>query len=46
VEFVTLTIYLYSGVPENLHQRLMAASSKGTFFNNHIKDRYPFRQLR
>jgi len=46
VEFGTGTIYVYSNVPGHIHQQLTTASSKGSFFNNHIKGRFPFRQLR
>lgn len=36
--------YTYFGVPRSVYERFMAAPSKGTFFNEHIKDRYSFRQ--
>jgi KTSC domain-containing protein len=32
--------YDYCGVPESIWQGLLNASSKGTYFNNHIADRY------
>ncbi|MEW6742535.1 MAG: KTSC domain-containing protein [Planctomycetota bacterium] len=46
VEFHNGGIYQYSGVPETVYQGLMQASSKGIYFHNHIKDRYPCRQVR
>lgn len=45
VEFHSGGIYQYSGVPENAHQGLMRAASKGAYFHDHIKDRYPCRQV-
>lgn len=46
VEFHNGGIYQYSGVPENVYQGLMRAASKGAHFHDHIKDRYPYRQVR
>ena len=46
VEFHSGGVYQYSGVPENVHHGLMRAASKGAYFHDHIKDRYPCRQVR
>lgn len=32
--------YDFCGVPEQVYLGLMRASSKGTYYNDHIKDRY------
>lgn len=32
--------YDYYNVPEHVYRALMSASSKGTYFNNHVRDRY------
>ena len=32
--------YNYPGVPRSLYERFLNASSKGSFFNDHIRDRY------
>jgi hypothetical protein len=32
--------YYYYGVPEDVYRRFLAASSKGQFFAEHIRDRY------
>ena len=45
IEFNSGGIYQYSGVPANIHQGLMSASSHGTFFHQYIKDVYPFRRI-
>lgn len=46
VEFHSGGLYQYSGVPEIIYQGFMRAVSKGSHFHNHIKDRYPDRQVR
>jgi hypothetical protein len=38
--FTSRGIYDYAGVPKNVHQRFMAAPSKGRFFDSSIKDKY------
>jgi hypothetical protein len=45
-EFHSGGVYRYSGVPETIYQGLMQAASKGSYFHDHIKDRYPCRQVR
>ncbi len=46
VEFHGGAIYEYSGVPETIHKGLMQAASKGAYFHDHIKDRYPCWRVR
>ena len=43
VHFVNGRNYTYSGVPRRIYEAFLAAGSKGTFFNHHIRDRYPYR---
>ena len=45
VEFHNGSLYRYEGVPEIEYAALMAAESKGTHFNECVRDRYPFRRL-
>jgi hypothetical protein len=33
--------YDFCDVPENVYQALMSASSRGTYYNDYIRDRYP-----
>jgi hypothetical protein len=40
VEFVSGSVYRYRNVEEDVYERLLAAPSKGAFFNEHIKDAY------
>ena len=37
--------YVYDGVPQKEYDTLMATSSKGAWFNAHIRDCYPFREV-
>lgn len=36
------SLYVYQGVPEEIYERLMSSSSKGTFINAEIKNVYQF----
>lgn len=45
VQFHSGGVYQYSGVPEAVYQSFMQAASKGSYFNEHIKERYPCRQV-
>ena len=42
LEFRNLAVYCYFGVPPSLYQHLLAAPSKGTYFNRHIRGNFPF----
>jgi hypothetical protein len=44
VTFVTGRRYLYLGVPQSEVDAFRAATSKGRYFNAHIRD-YPYREL-
>jgi hypothetical protein len=47
VEFHSGTIYQYFKVPQSVYQGLMAAASKGHYFDQHIKKaRYRCQQIR
>ncbi len=41
ISFHSGGVYQYSNVPENVHQSLMSAASKGGYFHDHIKDIFP-----
>jgi hypothetical protein len=45
VEFRSGEIYQYADVPFHAYGELLAAPSKGTYFNLNIRNRYDFRQL-
>lgn len=45
VEFVTGAVYRYSGVPQDVYEDFRQAPSKGGFFNQHIKNAYPWEQV-
>lgn len=42
VEFHDGGVYRYSGVPESVFHAFLNAYSKGSFFHDHIRDRYPY----
>jgi hypothetical protein len=44
IRFQSGRIYHYYDVPDTVYRDLMAAASKGQYFNRHIRDRYPFRR--
>ncbi len=46
VEFKSGSIYQYAGVPDSVYQGLMGASSHGSYFAQHIRDRYPYTKIR
>ena len=45
VEFVTGRRYIYSNVPQQAVDSMRAAFAKGSYFNRHIRDHYPYREL-
>ena len=45
VEFVDGSVYQYDDVSVGEHAGLLAAESKGAYFNAHIRDRYACRRL-
>jgi hypothetical protein len=46
VSFVSGRVYVYSLVPPAVFAALEATASKGAFFNQHVRDRYPFRKAK
>ncbi len=42
IEFNSRRTYTYNGVPAIIHSGLLTAPSKGTYFNQYIKYRFPF----
>jgi hypothetical protein len=40
--FVSGAVYDYLDVPQEVYEQMRSMLSKGTFFNEHIKDRYGF----
>jgi lysyl-tRNA synthetase class 2 len=45
VRFVSGRVYRYFLVPANCVLEFRAATSKGAFFNRHIRDKYPCRDV-
>lgn len=44
LEFRSRVVYFYFGVPPAIHQGLMAATSKGAYFNRNIRGRFRFQR--
>ena len=45
LQFRSGEIYQYLGTPYRIHRELMGAESKGRFFNQKIRDRFPYIHL-
>lgn len=45
IEFVTGRFYVYCDVPPEEAEALRAASSKGRYFNAHIRDGYDYSEV-
>lgn len=45
VEFLSGSVYQYYNVPQNIHEELMQAASKGRFLNTYIKNAYPYSRV-
>ncbi len=45
IAFVSGLIYQYKNVPVEIYNHLRTAKSKGTYFNEHIKNKYEFEKV-
>jgi hypothetical protein len=45
LEFRSGAIYRYGGVPAPVYQGLLSADSKGRYFNQHIRNRFPYIEI-
>jgi hypothetical protein len=45
LEFRSQAIYQYRGVPATVHHALLYAPSKGSYFNQAIRGRFPYQRL-
>jgi hypothetical protein len=45
ITFVTGRRYVYDDVPRDVYDAFKAASSRGTFFNRHIRDHYGYCEI-
>lgn len=46
LEFKVGTAYRYFQVPRHVYEQLLSAASPGTFFRDHIFEKYPAQRLR
>jgi hypothetical protein len=45
VEFTSLAVYRYEGVPPQIFHDLLASDSRGKYFLEHVKGLFPFTRL-
>jgi hypothetical protein len=45
LEFRSGAIYRFGGVPKATYQKLLQATSKGVYFNHHIRNRFPHTKM-
>jgi hypothetical protein len=45
LEFSSRAVYQYFGVPASVHEDLLRAPSKGSYFNRAIRGRFPFSRI-
>lgn len=45
IEFESGAVYQYLGVPGKTYEQLLAAESKGRYFNSKVRDAYPYVQV-
>lgn len=45
VRFTSGSVYRYFGVPRRVYAELLGASSKGAYFNRHVRDRFAYVRL-
>ena len=45
VEFLSGSRYQYYGVPQQMHEKMTQAPSKGKFLNIYIKNQYPYSRV-
>jgi hypothetical protein len=45
LEFRSGALYRYFAVPHTIFQELIAAESKGAYFNRNIRSRFPYKRL-
>jgi hypothetical protein len=45
LEFRSGATYRYFAVPQSVFEALLAAESKGAFFNRNVRNRFPYQRL-
>jgi type VI protein secretion system component VasK len=45
LDFLSRALYQYSDVPQEVHEALLSAPSKGRYFNQAIRGRFPFARI-
>lgn len=45
LEFNSRALYQFFGVPATVHEALLRAASKGSYFNQAIRGKFPYRRI-
>ena len=45
LEFNSRALYQYFGVPATVHEGLLCAPSKGSYFNHAIRGKFPYQRI-
>ncbi len=45
IEFESGRVYQYMDVPEDVYEGMLAAESKGKYFNKYIRGKYPYQEI-
>jgi hypothetical protein len=45
IEFESGRVYQYIDVPEDVYQGMLAAESKGKYFNSHIRGKFRYQEI-
>ena len=45
ITFVSGLVYEYKNVPEKIYNAMITSTSKGIYFNRHIKGQYEFKKV-
>jgi hypothetical protein len=45
IEFESGRVYQYYDVPEDIYNAMLSSDSKGRYFNQHIRDKFPYEEI-
>lgn len=45
IEFENGRVYQYFDVPEEVYVAMLASESKGRYFNQHVRGKYPYQEI-
>lgn len=45
IEFESGKVYQYFDVPEDIYNAMLSSESKGRYFNQHIRGKFPYQEI-